>query len=72
MIPISKEQAAYLRAAVPGVRITTLCRKKSKGVRKHRLVEEYSVVRKALETFRQSDTNGKEVKNRGTERNDGF
>lgn len=55
MIPISKEQAAYLRALNPGVKITTLCRKKSKARRKHRLVEEYSFVQKALKAFGQPE-----------------
>lgn len=53
MIPVTKEQAAYLRQKLPGVRITTVCRKKSKGKRKSRLVEEYLIVQKALSTFEQ-------------------
>lgn len=59
MIPISKEEAAFLRARVPGVRITTLCRKKSKSARKHRLAEEYSAVQKALNEFAQRDKTGR-------------
>ncbi len=54
MIPVTKEQAAYLRQRLPGVRITTLCRKKSKGRRKRRLAEEYLVVQKTLRAFEQS------------------
>lgn len=54
MIPVTKEQAAYLRQRLPGVCITTLCRKKSKGGRKRRLVEEYLVVQMTLRAFEQS------------------
>lgn len=54
MIPISKKQAAYLRDQLPGVHITTLCRKKSNGARKRRLAEECSAVQRALARFEQA------------------
>lgn len=70
MIPVTKEQAAYLRRLYPGVHITTLCRKKSKGRRKRRLAEEYSAVQEALRAFARPGKNGKEVESRGTKRTD--
>lgn len=66
MISISKEQAAYLRRVLPDVHITILCRRKSKCARKHRLVEEYSHVRKALESFGKTKAGRKGVSEDGS------